>query len=163
MIEIVYTTLELIPSYHRVLDSVAREKIYLEMLQAPNLDRVLKSQTGLIAKNGPVFYAVTNGQVVGWCDIFPFDQRPTTAHRGGLGMGILKDYRGQSVGSRHLTSALDKAKQFGLKKVELNVYTTNNSAAKLYKKFGFVKEGLIKNFRIVDGQYFDCIAMGKFL
>jgi putative acetyltransferase len=61
------------------------------------------------------------------------------------------------------SAALEHSKKFGLEKVELQVYTSNLPAIALYKKQGFEQEGIIKNFRKLDGQYFDCLAMGKFL
>jgi RimJ/RimL family protein N-acetyltransferase len=62
-----------------------------------------------------------------------------------------------------LKASLLKAKEVGLEKVELNVYASNKAAQNLYKKLGFQEEGLIKHFRKLDGQYFDCVLMGLFL
>ena len=78
-------------------------------------------------------------------------------------MGLLPEYRGKGIGSQLLKAVLDHSKRFGLEKVELQVYTTNSSAIALYKKFGFEQEGIIKKYRKLDGEYFDCLAMGKFL
>ena len=78
-------------------------------------------------------------------------------------MGLVPEFRGRGLGSKLLTKVLNHAKRFGLEKVELNVYTSNISAVALYKKFGFEQEGLIKKYRKLDGKYFDCLAMGKFL
>lgn len=162
MAEVIYGDLKLIPSYYECLRRVAAERIYIEMIEPPPLEKVIGFQTELIQKNGPVFYAVDNGQVVGWCDIFPFSN-PRQVHRGGLGMGLLAAYRGQGIGSLLLNKTLEKAKEFGLEKVELNVYTSNTNAIALYKKMGFTEEGLIKHYRKLDGQYFDCLSMAKFL
>jgi ribosomal protein S18 acetylase RimI-like enzyme len=62
-----------------------------------------------------------------------------------------------------LREALQHAKKNGIEKVELGLYSTNASAVNLYKKFGFQQEGLIKNYRKLEGVYFDCILMAKFL
>jgi RimJ/RimL family protein N-acetyltransferase len=132
------------------------------MIEPPPLEKVASFQRDLIAKNGPVYYALNNDRVVGWCDVFP-EKNPRQNHRGGLGMGLLPEFRGQGLGSKLLSAVLDHAKKFGLEKVELNVYTSNTSAIALYKKFGFEQEGLIKKYRKLDGRYFDCLAMGKFL
>lgn len=78
-------------------------------------------------------------------------------------MGLLSAYRGQGLGSSLLEKTLEKAKEFGLEKVELSVYTSNVNAIALYRKFGFTEEGLIKHYRKLDGQYFDCLSMAKFL
>lgn len=161
-IEIVYPSEKYFASFHEALSSVARERVYIEMIEAPPLEKVSGFQKGLISKNGPVYYAIQNNRVVGWCDVFP-EENPRQSHRGGLGMGLLPEFRGKGVGSKLLKAVLDHAKKFGLEKVELNVYTTNEPAIALYKKFGFEQEGLIRKYRKLDGKYFDCLAMGKFL
>ncbi len=132
------------------------------MLEPPPLEKVMGFQFELMKKQGPVYYAVLDRKVIGWCDIFPKDS-PLQKHRGGLGMGLLPEFRGQGIGAALLTHTLDKAKSFGLEKVELNVYTTNTHAISLYKKNAFVEEGLIKRYRKLDGQYYDSISMAKFL
>lgn len=161
MVQIVYANEKYFKSFHEALTSVAKERVYIEMLEPPRLEDVSVFQMGLIQKKGPVFYAVNEkDQVVGWADIFPEDN-PRQSHRGSLGMGIIAEYRGQGVGTLLLQAALKQAKQFGLEKVELNVYTSNTNAIKLYRKLGFVEEGLIKKYRKLDGTYFDCMIMAK--
>ncbi|MNT45409.1 putative N-acetyltransferase YycN [compost metagenome] len=162
MVEIIYPTNELIPGYYDCLKTVASERIYLEMVEPPPLEKVTEFQSSLIAKGGPVFYAVDAGKVVGWCDIFPADN-PTQSHRGGLGMGLYANYRGQGIGAKLVSSSLNQAKQFGLEKVELSVFTNNTGAVKLYKSLGFKEEGLIKNYRKLDGVTFDCLLMAMHL
>lgn len=161
-VKIVYPSESLFPSFHKALNEVAQERIYLEMIEAPILDEVSSFQSELISKRGPVYYAVKNGEVVGWCDVFP-ESNPRMAHRGSLGMGIVKAYRGQGIGGRLLSAVLLHAKEFGLEKVELSVYTTNTAAIALYRRAGFLEEGLIKRYRKLDGQYQDCLTMGIFL
>jgi len=163
MIQIIPARLELIPSFYDALKEVAAERVYLEMLEPPPLEKVIEFQSGLIEKNGPVSYAVTpENKVVGWCDIFP-SSNPRMIHRGGLGMGICKDFRGQGLGRRLMEATLKQAKQFGLEKVELSVYTTNANAIALYEKMGFTQEGLTKKYRKLDGVYFDSVQMALFL
>lgn len=162
MIEIIYANEKYFPSFHQALSIVAKERVYIEMIEAPPLEKVASFQKDLISKNGPVYYVINEDKVVGWCDVFP-EENPRQSHRGGLGMGILPEFRGKGIGSQLLQKVIDHAKTFGLEKIELNVYTSNISAVALYKKFGFEQEGLIKKYRKLDGQYFDCLAMGKFL
>lgn len=160
--QIIYANERYFSSFYEALSSVAKERVYIEMIEPPPFEKVCGFQSGLISKNGPVYYAVNNDRVVGWCDVFPEDN-PRQNHRGGLGMGLLPEFRGKGLGSKLLSSVLTQAKKFGLEKVELNVYTTNLPAIALYKKAGFEQEGLIRKYRKLDGQYFDCLAMGKFL
>ena len=160
--EVRYAESALIPSFHEALSAVARERVYLEMIEPPPLERVTRFQTELIDKGGPVYYAVSEGKVVGWADVFP-ENNPRMNHRGGLGMGLIPEFRGQGLGSRLLQAVLAHSKKFGLEKVELHVYTSNLPAIALYRNHGFEQEGLLRKYRKLDGQYFDCLAMGKFL
>ena len=158
MVQIVYGNEIYFESFYEALSSVARERIYLEMLQPPSFNDVVAFQQGLINRKGPVFYAVYNQKVVGWADIFPEDN-PRMSHRGSLGMGIIKEFRGQGIGTELLSAAIEQAKKTGLEKIELNVYSENDKAIHLYKKLGFKEEGIIKNYRKLDGKYFDSIIM----
>ena len=148
-IEIVYPSEKYFKSFHETLGAVAAERIYIEMIEAPSLEKVSGFQSELIAKNGPVYYAIENERVVGWCDVFP-SSNPRLNHRGSLGMGLLPDYRGKGIGSKLLSSVLTHAKNFGLEKVELQVYTSNTGAITFYKKLGFEQEGLIRKYRKLD-------------
>lgn len=161
-IQIIYPSAKYFPSFHDALGTVANERIFIEMIEPPPFDKLVKFQTSLIERNGPVYYAVDEEKVVGWCDVFPNDN-PRMAHRGTLGMGLLANYRGRGLGAQLLSSVLNHSKQYGLEKVELNVYATNLPAVALYERYGFEREGLIRQYRKLDGEYFDCLLMGKLL
>jgi RimJ/RimL family protein N-acetyltransferase len=158
---VVRPTAEMIPSFHETLGLVARERVYIEMIDAPPFDSTMKFQSQLIDTGAPVAYALSNAEVVGWADISPLEN-PRMSHRGMLGMGIKAGFRGQGLGGRLLGYVLEQAKNFGLEKVGLMVYATNKPAIALYEKFGFEPEGYLKNYRKLDGRYFDCIMMAKF-
>jgi RimJ/RimL family protein N-acetyltransferase len=157
-----YAEKSLIPSFYAALSQVAAEQVYIEMLTPPPLVRVMDFQCELIAQAAPTFFALDGTKVVGWCDISPIDN-PRQKHRGQLGMGLLAEYRGRGLGKLLIHAALSKAQAFGLEKVELAVYTSNEPAVRLYERSGFVREGLIKNYRKLDKRYFDTLLMGKFL
>lgn len=161
-VKIIYPSEKYFTGFYETLACVAQERIYIEMIEAPPFENVVKFQGEHVAKNGPVYYALANDQVVGWCDVFA-EENPRQAHRGALGMGLLPEFRGKGIGGQLLKATLDHSKRFGLEKVELHVYSSNLPAIALYKKFGFEQEGLIKKYRKLDGRYFDVVAMGIFL
>lgn len=160
--EIIYPAEQYLKSFHEALDAVAREQIYIEMIEAKPFDETAAFQRKLITNNWPVYYAVENENVVGWVDIMPA-ANPRLSHRGFLGMGLIKNYRGQGLGTQLITRALKHAKEIGLEKVELSVYTENTAAIKLYKKIGFKEIGVVKHYRKLNGKYFDCVEMEIFL
>lgn len=161
-IQIVYGDECYFESFFTVLDSVAHEKIYLELISAPAKEDVFEFQRKLITQKAPVFYAVEGEQVVGWIDIVPL-ANPRMSHRGTLGMGLKMGYRGKGLGSQLMEKALSYARSIGLEKIELRVYSTNLQAIELYKKFGFKQVGVIHKYRKFEGQYFDAILMEVFL
>jgi ribosomal protein S18 acetylase RimI-like enzyme len=161
-VSICYASIDRIPAFHSALSTVAREKVYLDIIEAPPVENVVEFQTKIIHNNWPAFYAVAGERVVGWVDIHRLEA-PRRSHRGNLGMGLIPEARRQGLGSRLLQAALDHAVKIGLEKIELTVYTSNLPALGLYKKFGFEPEGLLRSYRRVDGFDFDGLLMAKFL
>lgn len=52
----------------------------------------------------------------------------------------------------------------GIEKISLTVVQTNTRAIQLYKKYGFVEEGLLIKDRIhKDGNYYNTVMMGRLL
>ncbi|TCU12918.1 acetyltransferase (GNAT) family protein [Rhizobium sullae] len=138
-----------IESYHRALDLVARERRYLTFLEAPPLEDTRKFVLGMIENKHPQFVALSDREVIGWCDI----RRhffPSHAHRGSLGMGIIPAYRGQGLGLRLMETTLKQAREYGIGRVELSVHADNARAIRLYEKVGFVSEGVSKDAVHID-------------
>jgi GNAT superfamily N-acetyltransferase len=109
---------EYIAGFHQCLNSVARERLYLGLIESPGLDAVRESIRSNIARDLPQFVAVEGNTVVGWCDISPQKLQGFT-HCGRLGMGVLKNFRGKGIGKRLVAATLDKARAKKLERVEL--------------------------------------------
>ena len=106
--------------------------------------------------------ACVEGEIVGqvFLQIFP---RPRRKHVGQIGMSVRDDYQGQGVGSALMQAAVDMADHWlNILRLELEVYTDNEPAVRLYKKFGFEIEGTLKKFAFRDGEYVDVYAMARF-
>ncbi|WP_379138801.1 GNAT family N-acetyltransferase [Paenibacillus sp. sgz500958] len=58
-----------------------------------------------------------------------------------LGMALRSEYRGRGVGTELLKTLLEQAKTKGIHTISLSV-DPNNSAMKLYKRFGFKEIGM---------------------
>jgi ribosomal protein S18 acetylase RimI-like enzyme len=157
-IEIVPIAQGHIEGFHRALDLVARERRYLAFLEAPPIESTRAFLLGNIKRGSPQFVAVSASEVVGWCDVTPID-RPSLAHRGVLGMGLLPQFRGRGIGTKLIQSALAAARAFGLHRVELTVREHNTGAIELYKKIGFMIEGTQRDAILVDGVYEDLVCM----
>ena len=69
---------------------------------------------------------------------------------------------GKGVGSALMQAMIDLAdKWLNLTCIELEVYTDNEPAIHLYKKFGFVTEGTHHQFAYRDGQFVDVYATAR--
>lgn len=55
---------------------------------------------------------------------------------------VEEEFRGQGIGTQLVNVVIDKAKQLGCYKLELNTQLENKGAQKLYKKMGFKNLGL---------------------
>jgi len=151
---------EHIAGFHAAVDSVARERRYLAMLQAPPLEESADWVRGNLRKGNPQFVALVGGQVVGWCDVFP-EKRETMAHGGVLGMGVLEGYRGKGIGASLMRATLEHARKTGFTRVELTVREDNLRAKALYDKAGFAVEGRKRKAALFDGRHYDLILMAR--
>jgi RimJ/RimL family protein N-acetyltransferase len=150
-----------IESLHACLDSVARERNYLGFTQAAPIEETRKSLVEDMERGVIRLIALDDLKVVGWCHIRP-DRWEGFTHAGWLGMGVLKEYRGQGLGSALLHQTLAEARHRGMERVELSVFASNIAAIHLYEKFNFQTEGRKKKARKLDGRYDDIIMMALF-
>lgn len=151
------------PAFCKVLDTVCRERKYLGAIEGPTLERV-ETFVGKNVENGwPQFVAEEDGEVIGWCDIVPGEPIAGTRHVGTLGMGILKEHRGQGIGRRLMETTIEAARKLGIEKIELTVYASNRNALRLYESLGFGVEGTKRKGRFVDGVYDDIVLMALHL
>lgn len=147
-----------IESFHRALDTVACERRYLAFLEAPPLPSTRDFVLGMMAKRNPQFVAVVKDEVVGWCDISRHE-RPIHTHRGALGMGIIPAYRDRGLGRLLIETTLEEARRQGFVRIELSAHADNTRAIALYRKVGFVQEGVERDAICIDRRYGDTISM----
>ena len=159
-IEVRLIRAEDIESFHATVDVVARERQFIARLEAPPIEQVRGFIQRNIEKGFPQIVAVSDRQVVGWCNIPPM-AREVAAHVGDLFMGLLPEWRGQRLGERLLREALAAADAFGYRRIELGVFADNANAAALYRKAGFVEEGIKRRAVLIDGVFYDEIIMAR--
>jgi L-phenylalanine/L-methionine N-acetyltransferase len=77
-------------------------------------------------------------------------------------MAVHDDHRGQGIGSALMEAAVDLADNgLNILRIELEVYTDNEAALRLYKKFGFAIEGTLVRNTFRAGQYVDAYVMAR--
>jgi RimJ/RimL family protein N-acetyltransferase len=108
--------------------------------------------------------AETAGAIIGNVSFENGPQRRIT-HRGSLGISVVREWRGQGVGTALLRTLLEWAEASPLiEKVGLEVFATNREAIRLYKGLGFVGEGRrLRDIKLGSGQYVDTVGMYRFV
>lgn len=106
--------------------------------------------------------AVVDDRVVGTLGLNTFPSRPRRRHAGGIGMGVHDDWQGKGVGTALLRAAVEMADRWlNLRRLELKVYTDNEAAIRLYERFGFEREGTLRQYAFRDGVYIDAHMMAR--
>jgi putative acetyltransferase len=107
--------------------------------------------------------AVVDGEMTGQLDIFTYPNQPRRKHVAAIGMSVRDDFQGQGVGTALLKAATDMADNWlNILRVELEVYTDNEPAVRLYKNCGFVIEGTLARYAYRAGQFVDVYTMARF-
>jgi len=148
--------------FNACVGAVAEERRYIAQVRRPPLAASKKWMAFVLGARFPLMVAVDGRRIVGWCDIAP-REIPGFEHTGGLGMGLIAEYRGRGVGARLLKTVIARCRERGIEKLELQVMAGNRPARSLYRKFGFRHEGRRVRARKLDGKYDDVILMGKLL
>jgi ribosomal protein S18 acetylase RimI-like enzyme len=158
-IRIVPTGAEHVEGFNRAVDAVARERRWIGLTEGPPLEASRAFVEHVVGGGGVHLVAVdASGTVVGWCDIERHG-REGFRHAGRLGIGIVAEARGRGLGRRLMTEAIGAARRNGMERIELEVFASNTRAIALYESLGFVREGLKRRARKLDGAYDDDVLM----
>ncbi len=104
--------------------------------------------------------AELNQKIVGLLNVSA-SQKPRLMHIGDFGITVLKEHWHKGIATALIQAMLNWAKASGvIRKINLTVQANNEAAIKLYKKFGFEKEGTIKRGSFANGAFFDDYVMG---
>lgn len=131
-------------------------------------ERIKRNEDGIASmdENIHAFVAVskdTNGNeiIVGNAGLY-VSARHRQRHSAGIGMAVHKDFQGMGIGTALMQTLLDIADNWlMLMRIELTVFTDNERAIALYKKFGFSIEGTMKKAAIKNGTYMDNFMMAR--
>jgi putative acetyltransferase len=106
--------------------------------------------------------ACVDGEIVGDLGLMGNPNRPRRRHAAGVGMAVRDDWQGKGVGTALMQAAVDLADRWlNLYRLELEVYTDNEPALRLYQRFGFAIEGTLRAYAFRDGQYVDVYSMAR--
>jgi len=146
---------------------LSHPEVYPQLLQMPFGSaehwRVRLGENAEPGKPDLLLVAVTDaGEVVGGAGLHPVGASPRRRHAMKLGMQVQPAWQGQGVGTRLLEALVDYADNWlGLLRLELEVYADNHGAQALYRRFGFVQEGLHRCDTLRGGHYVDSLSMAR--
>lgn len=162
--EIIYKTVisENVEDYYKLVNEVKDEGKYLfSSLRFP-IEETHKYVSLHESNNCPIIGAFFGGSLIGWID-YNRGGFEEISHTASIGMGVKKEYRGKGIGKELLIKCIESARSNKIEKLELDVFSTNTVAYKVYKNIGFIEEGRRINKRKYNGEYEDLIQMGLFL
>jgi L-phenylalanine/L-methionine N-acetyltransferase len=104
-----------------------------------------------LESKGQLYIFEDKEQAVGMFKLVPQHHRNShIVYLGGL--AIDPDHSGKGFGSMMMEEIKLLAKQNGFLRIELTVATGNEKAIELYKKAGFIHEGVLKNFTFLKSK-----------
>ena len=106
--------------------------------------------------------ACIEGEVIAMAGLHLFPKSPRRGHVGYVGMAVHDKWHSKGVGTALMKALLELAENWlNLSRLELNVFTDNEPALRLYKKLGFEIEGTHKKYAFRDGGYVDAYTMAR--
>jgi putative acetyltransferase len=141
---------------------VSHPRVAEMLLQLPSMEPAETERWANSEKPGRHrLVADWNGRVIGAINVTQH-LRPRLTHSGKLGMMVHPDAWGQGVGSKLMAAILNIADNWlNLSRVELEVFTHNKPAIRLYEKFGFELEGTCKKAVFGNGRFLDEHVMAR--
>jgi L-phenylalanine/L-methionine N-acetyltransferase len=149
-------------SYARIMGD---PRVFPTLLQMPYGDEELwrsRLQSSAPAGSGHVpLVAEEEGRVIGIGGLHPAGSE-RRRHVAVLGMAVAPEAWGRGVGTALMQALCDHADNWsGVLRIELGVFTDNEAAIRLYRKFGFEMEGRRRGDALRDGRYVDTFAMAR--
>ena len=153
----------------QIIDTVrsnAMERSYVLMEHyGKDIESEREYITGLDSRKNLLVVATTGDEVVGCLAALQADAgtRPETSHILNVGLHIREPFRGLGIGPKLLDHAIAWAVEEGFKKLEANIFTTNQRSLSMFKTAGFIEEGVRKNRIRMGRDFISEVLMGKVL
>ncbi|MDI6603856.1 MAG: GNAT family N-acetyltransferase [Thermoanaerobacteraceae bacterium] len=149
-----------------LMDGVGKEKIYMVTDEYSLTEEEERQLIRRLDHNKDlILIADYGGQVVGCLTLFRYygGRSSKVQHVAEIGISINSEFRNSGIGSKLFEYAIKWAKQKNYKKLCLSVFSTNEIAIHLYRKYGFKEEGRRRAQFKIGSDYVDEILMGLFI
>lgn len=109
-----------------------------------------------------MFVACAGDEVIGNAGLHPLGISPRRAHAMMIGIAVPSAWQGKGVGTALMRTLCDLADGWlNVIRLELTVFTDNERAIALYRKFGFEIEGTHRAYGLRAGRYADTYSMAR--
>lgn len=113
----------------------------------------------LTNENSLLLIAEYDNEIIGNIDLTG-NRRVIMQHTAVIGMGMLKEWKNSGLGTALLKLTIKWAKENPiLELLWLQVYTENILGVTLYKKMGFIENGIIEKYFKQNGKHYDNLTM----
>jgi RimJ/RimL family protein N-acetyltransferase len=155
-----------VPALIALINALAAERnqLFIQPVDPLTGIEALRAHLAAIAANSEeaVLVARDRGELVG---LITGTRGSHPARRGAveIGIGVRASHRNKGIGFALLTALERWARATGCHRLSLRVVTGNAPAIALYRKAGFLIEGMLDATALLEGQAIDELQMGKTL
>ncbi len=149
--------------YNDIAEIYSYESVIAQTAQLPHTDAKFWKEFYSSRGHGYVeLVSICDDKAVGHLGIL-LERNPRRKHVATFGVAVHPDYQGKGVGKALIAELIHLADNWlNLLKIELSVFTDNEVAVALYKKFDFVIEGESKYDCFKQGEYSHGYKMARF-
>lgn len=149
--------------YDAIRETMLQPRAQSETLQVPfTSQEVFRKRAAELSPTDYILVAEVDGKIVGNVGLIGAGRHVRRRHVASLGITVHDAWAGKGVGSAMMQAALDLAdKWLQYTRIELTVFTDNEAAIALYKRFGFEVEGTHKAYAFRNGEFADVYAMAR--
>lgn len=150
------------PNVIALIDAVGAEGLWLateRFVPTPQWENVLYHPDA--DSRAILIVAETQERIVGWCRVFPHIFGNKSRHVADVGIGVHQDFRGRGIGNALMQNAIVWARENGFEKLMLDLYSTSETAKRLFENVGFHVVGIRARHAKINGAYVDEILMER--
>jgi putative acetyltransferase len=141
----------------------AQPGVYHNTLQVPHPSLEMWEERMKRSSPGRKHLVACIDDVVAGNLVVDVEVNPRRGHVASFGISVSVHFRNRGVASALLAAMVDLCDNWlRIERIELTVFTDNEPAIAVYRKFGFEIEGTGKNYALRNGQFVDAYFMARF-
>lgn len=152
------------PADAQVMAEIYNEGIADRIATFETTPRSADHLSGWFNDHHPIVVVVDEpGQVVGYAATFPYADRCCYAGIAEFSVYVRRANRGQGVGAVAMNALIDAATVAGFWKLLSRVFVANKASLALLKSVGFREVGVHEKHGMLDGVWYDVMAVERLL